>query len=510
MSFALRPYQKDTIVGVFQALEKYNKVCTVAPTGAGKSTIGSAMCQRITNKGGRVLFVAHRNVLVEQFLQRAWSQFLLLGTRYNGKKMSATASVIGTMIQFANKKPPIEGITHIIVDECHHIEANTYQKLLEKYPHAKVIGLTATPFRGNGNGLDFDILLQSVKTLDLVKKEFLVGTRTFEGSTPDVDKFEIDKKKGDFQESYMAKEFNDTSIKEGVLDNYLLHAKGKKAICFNVNVAHSKAMCDLFNKAGIPSAHLDGTSDDAERKTVLKDFASGKILVLHNVELFTEGFDIPDTACVILNRATLSLGLYVQMVGRGLRPDTLSGKKHCIVLDHGGNTIRHGYVEYFDMLPFRVGKDYNIKEEKEKASKVKMVTCGCCGMVQEVSKENPKCANDNCDEILYVPTQRSNKVIQDVVDYNEITPITASLLRITGDILQSKKNKLLPFEIRAYSKFWKLGEEWAIDYLLKTSGLPNNTPNRKKALTSLKLLEIDFGKENINALCEELKIDCFY
>jgi superfamily II DNA or RNA helicase len=130
---------------------------------------------------------------------------------------------------------------------------------------------------------------------------------------------------------------------KGAIDKYKKFAPGKKALCFNSNVEHSRAMTAEFNFAGISSRHIDGKTPDHTRAKILSDFAKGEFLVLNNCGVLTTGYDEPSIECIIINRATLSLSLFLQMVGRGSRP--YSGKDKFIILDMGSNIFRHGWYE---------------------------------------------------------------------------------------------------------------------------------------------------------------------
>jgi len=206
----------------------------------------------------------------------------------------------------------------IFIDEAHRSKANTYKKVIEGYPNAIIVGLTATPFRADGQGLGdvYEDIVHPVKIRKLIEIGSLVPTKVFT-ALESVDMSDVRIIHGEYDNIEMQNRFTDSRVTSGVVQNYLKNAAGKKTICFNVNVEHSIEMNEIFNSHGIPSAHLDGTTDKAIRDQIVRDFSKGKYQILNNVGLFTEGFDVPDTECVILNRATKSIGLYVQMVGRG-------------------------------------------------------------------------------------------------------------------------------------------------------------------------------------------------
>lgn len=389
---SLRDYQLRGIRMLNESIKAgHRKICWVFPTGAGKSTVTSAYVLKCVEHQKRVLFFVHSKELVQQFAERLYKQFgILSGVIMAGVQPRRHLPVQVASVQtLVRRELPEADI--IFIDETHRAKASSYRKILENYPNAIVVGLTATPFRGDGKGLSdiFETIVHPIKIRELIERKFLVSTEVYVSKeAPDLTG--VKTVRGDFDQAQLMERFSDTSVAKGVLDNYQKHAAGKKAIVFNLNVEHSKEMNSLFNEAGISSAHLDGTTPKAERERIVQDFAKGKYMVLHNIGVFTEGFDIPDTEVVILNRATQSKGLYVQMVGRGLRPvweadysDWKKGesgylKPHCIVLDHGGNTIRHGFVEDYDGVPFSLEGIPKKKKKDEGDEEEKVKICPNC------------------------------------------------------------------------------------------------------------------------------------
>ena len=395
----LRDYQANGVKMLNDAIRSgYKRICWVFPTGAGKSSVSSYYVKKCVQAGKRVLFFVHSKELVVQFGQRLSKQFhlnsgIIMSGVSPARHLPVQVASIQTLVRRAY--PPAD---IVFIDEAHRSKANTYQKVIKHYKNAIIVGLTATPFRGDGKGLGdiFETIVHPVRIRDLIEKKYLVPTKVF-ASANAADMEGVKVKRGDYDIAQMQQRFTDGTVTKGVIDNYLQHANGKKAIAFNVNIEHSKEMSDLFNAAGIPSAHLDGTTDKRLRDRIVKDFAKGKYKVLNNVSLFTEGYDVPDIECVIINRATRSLGLYVQIVGRGLRPS--QSKDHCIVLDHGDNTIRHGFVEDYDGIPFDLdGIKSNKRGKKDGRKIVKTKVCETCWNVN--AKRAKVCKH--CDTVFPV------------------------------------------------------------------------------------------------------------
>lgn len=389
----LRDYQIRGIEQLNDAIKLGNKrICWVFPTGAGKSTIASSYVKMCVNARKKVLFFVHSKELVVQFAQRLYKQFgidsgIIMAGVKPSRQLPVQVASVQTLVRRQLPKADI-----IFIDEAHRSKAKTYQKVIDNYPNAIIVGLTATPFRTDGQGLGdiFETIVHPVKIRELIQKGFLVPTKVYT-SAQGVDMSGVKTIRGEYDNQEMMVRFSDNKVTSGVIQNYLKHANGKKAIAFNVNVQHSIEMNALFNKQGIASAHLDGTTDKKTRERIVRDFSKGKYQVLQNVGLFIEGFDVPDTECVILNHATSSLGRYVQEVGRGLRP--AKGKDNCTVLDHGDNTIRHGFVEDYDGLPFTLeGVDLKSKSKKKREAKTKV--CDNCFAVNPNNQRNCRECNE--------------------------------------------------------------------------------------------------------------------
>ena len=376
----LRDYQKQCKSELYVAFkEGWKRILVCVPTGGGKSTIFSSFVKDCLRWEKKVLFMVHSKELVNQFSDRLKDQFgiysstIMAGVKPDYTSPAQVASVQSLVRREIPFTPDV-----IIVDECHRSKAKTYTKIIERFPDARIVGLTATPFRGDGKGLSdvYDKIIHPIKIKQLIELGHLVGTKVY-APQESVDMTGVDTVRGDYDKKEMANRFGDSGITMGVVENYQKYCSGKKAIVFNVNVELSKEMCEKFKDAGIKAAHLDGATKDKERERVVKAFSKGEYDVLCNVMLFTEGFDVPDTEVVILNRATKSLGVFVQMVGRGLRP--ANNKSHCIVLDHGGNTLEHGFVEDYDSVVFSL-KDKPKKKGKKKVTK----KCPKCFVVNRI------------------------------------------------------------------------------------------------------------------------------
>lgn len=231
----------------------------------------------------------------------------------------------------------------VAVDEAHHVMAASYQSVLQTFPSAAVIGVTATPFRHDGQGLApvFDTLLRGPSVRTLVEQSYLVKPdirRAKPRWTVDTSGLLRNSLTGDYSSRPLATRA--LRVTGDVVRNFKNAAGTRSAIVYAVNLEHSKDLAAQFVAAGYAAEHVGGNTSKPERDAIMARFRSGETQVLCNVEIVTEGFDVPEVGAIVLVRPTLSLALYLQMVGRGLRPS--AGKSDCIILDHASNTERHG------------------------------------------------------------------------------------------------------------------------------------------------------------------------
>ncbi len=232
----------------------------------------------------------------------------------------------------------------IIVHNCHHATANSYRKIYEAYPNAHHIGVSATPTRTNGEGFKdiFDTLVQGPSVRQLIQNGYLVQPKLFARPL----NFDLSKVKvtaGDYNEKALMEAMEQSFTYGDLVKTWHEKAEGKKTVVFAININHSKHIVDIYRQAGIKAEHLDAETDSRDRKTIIDKFRAGEITVLSNVNIVTEGFDLPDIECIQLVRPTKSLTLYLQMVGRGLRP--ADGKEQAIVLDHSNSVFTFGFPE---------------------------------------------------------------------------------------------------------------------------------------------------------------------
>lgn len=316
----------------------------VAPTGAGKTVMFSLITKGAADKGNIVWIATHRNEILTQISKTLKRCDVGHGIIAQGMVPNAGAKVqvasIGTLSKRLGKFPKPD---LIIVDEAHHAVAKSWNNLFAYAGKTKVLGVTATPERLDGRGLGdvFDNMIVGPSVQWLIDNRFLAKPIYY---TTDhvLDFSQVRKIAGDFSKSELDQMMNRPSITGDVIKHYRFHLGGRTAVAFCVSIAHAQAVTDSFIAAGIPSAVIEGSMSDSERSNVIGDLASKKIKVLTSCELISEGFDLPSVNGAMLLRPTESLAMYLQQVGRALRPK--EDGSEAIILDHVGN-FRHGPAE---------------------------------------------------------------------------------------------------------------------------------------------------------------------
>jgi superfamily II DNA or RNA helicase len=278
----------------------------------------------------------------------------------------------------------------LVIDECHHAPARTYQKIIEAYPDAVLLGLTATPCRGDGRGLGgiFDTIIECPQVAELIKQKHLVKTRVYAPAEPNLKGVKV--QAGDYVENQLADRMDQPKLIGDIVTHWHKYGERRKTVCFAVNVAHSVHLRDEFIRSGVKAEHIDGGTPKAERDASLARLASGEIDIVTNCMVLTEGWDMPEVGCCILARPTKKMGLYRQMIGRVLRP--ADGKPDAIILDHSGAVFRHGFAE--DRIEWTLDPDLpaqNRKHAKRSEHGGRLVECSQCATIRIGGEPCPNC-----------------------------------------------------------------------------------------------------------------------
>lgn len=428
----LRPYQRNFIDAVrAEFLQNHKRVVGVAPCGAGKTIMTGWMIKESLRRDKRSIFFVHRHELIEQTAKTFAALDIPFGIISSGFKMQPEIPVqIASVQTLARRVDCLTEPDFLICDECHHILANTYKKILDAFPRAYLLGVTATPQRMGGITL-YDIFSSMVQSLSVDELINLGNLTRFNYFAPaiGVDLHNVRVKFGEFNNDDLERVMDDKKIIGGIVDNYRKLASDKSAICYCVNVKHSKSVADAFARAGIPAAHCDGETPKQTRAAIVEDFRRGKLKVLCNAELFGEGFDVPRCQAVILARPTQSLTLYIQQAMRSMRPDPDDPNKVAIIIDHVQNYLRHGLPnENHDW-----SLEPNFAEEKKRKPRLcpncnsvvpyKIKFCPRCGYQFPVADKNVIDTDEHSGELVQLDVQtQKNKASEPVIKHSFTKP----------------------------------------------------------------------------------------
>lgn len=343
MTFGLRDYQEQGRRDIREAIKSgARSVLYQLPTGGGKTALTAHMAGESSRRASwRVWFLVHRKELIDQSIRTFNDVSIPHGVIAAGYQPDRRPLVqIGSVQTIGRRLDRLDPPDLIIWDEAHHIAAGTWSEIYQAFPNALHIGLSATPERLDGAGLGrwFGALICGPTTGELIAEGWLAPYRLY--APNHVDLSGVHTKLGDFAKGEIAAKMDKPTITGDAIEHYRRLCPGRRAIVFCCSIEHSQHVVAQFLDAGIAAEHVDGTTDPARRKLAMQKFAAGETLVLSNVELFGEGVDVPAIEAAILLRPTQSLALYLQQVGRALRP--APGKDHAVILDHAGNSYLHG------------------------------------------------------------------------------------------------------------------------------------------------------------------------
>ncbi len=342
----LRPRQVAAVEAVREAYRRgKRRVLLVSPTGTGKTEMYLSIVHSALARGNKVLVLASQEELIEQpgrKLEAAGQDFGVLQADHWRLRPGLPLQLASVQTLARRGARPEAAV--VICDEAHLFVAETFRKIVADYPKAVILGLTATPRRLDGRGLGelFEELVIATTIEKEIADGFLVPVRTIAPFVPDLSEIEV--ARGDFARGKAARFMEKSVIVGDVVKTWKERAEGRTTIGFACDIAHSEKMVAACREAGINAAHVDGSASRAERARLLADLASGQLDFLWNAQLLTLGIDVPRVSCIVMARPTLSETVYLQEGGRGLRP--FPGKADLLLLDHAGNCLRHGLIEW--------------------------------------------------------------------------------------------------------------------------------------------------------------------
>lgn len=417
----LRDYQIQLILDIHSAWRHgYKRPCAVMPCGAGKSLTAAEISKRTTANGKRVLFLVHRQELCEQIFDTF--------TAYGVDMALCEVGMVQTISRRLSRQPPP---SLIITDENHHCLAASYRKIYDFFPDTYCIGFTATPIRLNGGGLGEvnDILITGPSVRELISRDCLSDFDYY--APPVADLSGLRSRAGDYSTEDVEKILNKPKIYGDVVGYYKQLADGKQAVCYCAGITSSRNMAETFSENGISAAHIDGETPKAERAETIEKFRCGELKILCNVDLISEGFDVPDCAAVILLRPTKSLTLYIQQSMRCMR---YKPGKRALIIDHVGNVHRFGLPDQ----EFEWSLDPKPQSKREKTdADFKIRQCPECFCTHLTAAVCPNCG--------YVYPARKRTV-------EEVKAARLALITETVKKYQKPSECRTREELRAYAK----------------------------------------------------------
>lgn len=339
----LRPYQIASIDCIRKEFEKgKTKVLLKLSTGAGKTTIFCKIIKTSSERGKKSIVVVRGRKLVDQASQRLIREGVehgvLMSSHWNYRPhLPIQVCSIDTLI--SRKLKPEADL--IIIDEAHLAVSDGYINFLTQYKNAFIIAVTATPYLDKSIRHIADTVISPITMQELIDEKYLVPFRYFSPSEPNLDDVKISSSTKDYVNGQLEIAMSSGNLTGKVVEHWLNLAKDRPTLCFAVNIHHSRILVERFKSAGISAEHCDADSSDHEREAIVRRLENGTTKIVSNVGIFCTGIDIPSVGAIILARPTKSKNLYIQQVGRGTR--IFPGKDNCILLDHSGNILRHGF-----------------------------------------------------------------------------------------------------------------------------------------------------------------------
>jgi DNA repair protein RadD len=339
---ALRDYQNTAVERVRSSYSGGSRrVLMVMPTGAGKTVTFAYVIASAAKRERDILILAHRAELLDQIsaaLNLAGVAYGVIAPGYPDCDAPVQIASVATLARRLDRWR--DRFDFIVVDEAHHSVSPTWANVLASQPAAHILGVTATPERLDGRGLKeiFGELVEGPTTAELIAQKWLSPFVAYEPiSAPNLSGARM--RAGDYAVEDIREAMGGVVIGSAV-DEYHKRLLDRPTVAFCVDVEHSMAVAERFRAAGVKAAHVDGETSARERRAAIAALGDGSLQVLCNCGLISEGVDVPAIVGAILLRPTASLALYLQQVGRALRP--APGKNCAVILDFAGNVARHG------------------------------------------------------------------------------------------------------------------------------------------------------------------------
>ncbi len=385
MSVELRSYQTDSVQGVRASYRAGRRApLLVLPTGAGKTVTFSYIAHGVQCRGKRVLILAHRRELIRQASRKLADAGVPHGVIAPGFTGTSDLVQVASVQTLARRIETLPSFDLVVIDEAHHAIAGQYARIIAAQPNARLLGVTATPERLDGRGLGihaggcFDDMVLGPSVADLIAQGYLTPARVYApAEKPNLSG--VRTKGGDFDVKQLEERVNVATITGDVVAHYGRFAAGLPTIAFCITVQHAQDVAASLRAAGWRAVCGHGGMSPRDRDSAINGLATGDVQILTTCDLVSEGLDVPAVSAAILLRPTKSLGLYLQQVGRGLRP--APGKQHLVVLDHAGCTAVHDMPD--------APRDWSLAGRPKANAEPSTMQCPECLAVQRLAR---KCA----------------------------------------------------------------------------------------------------------------------
>lgn len=380
-------------------MRKHRRVLFVLPTGGGKTVTFSYITYCAIAKGSRIYILVHRAEIVRQ-ISATLSMFdIKHGLIQPGRTPTSDMVQVG-MVQTASRRlDRLSAPDMIVFDEAHHAVTGAYVTIAERWPNAKILGVTATPERLDGQGLraQFDEIVQGPTTAWLIQNGFLADYDYYAPKI-EIDLSGVRTRMGDFDLSQLAEVVDTPKITGCALEHYMNFMPQKPAIAFCVTVAHAEHTAAMFSNAGIPSMSIDGSMSAGEREKRVLGLKSGSVKVLTSCDLVSEGFDVPALQGAIMLRPSKSLSMIMQQWGRCLRLKEDGSK--AVILDHVGHLDKFG-------MP-KTPRNWSLDSKKRKAEISGVRQCKLCfkAYTPEEIEAGVRCDDSSLPECLFSTSEK--------------------------------------------------------------------------------------------------------
>ncbi len=392
--YQLRDYQTRAIADIRRDLTEVDRTLAIMATGTGKTATFLSWLDECLAAGelGRALVIAHRRELIHQPIDRMADHFPALAPLSGivmADRNDVSARVIVATVQTLAAKGRMDAIlahgpiTHVVIDECHHTTAATYRKVIDQLPAAKVLGVTATPLRADGDGLSrvFERVSVRLPISAAIRAGALVPFDALGVQLP-ISLAGLKETADGWEAEPLGNLLSAANVLEIVIDHWRQFAQGRQTIAFTASVAQAAATAAAFETAGVKAAFVSGATPTAERDDILRRYGRGDLQLVANCQVLVEGFDAPATSAVLMICPTKSDLAYVQKLGRGLR--TSDGKSDCRVIDFAPLEDRD-VIMAGDVL----GKPRDVRKAEAKAARSGVMCAIGVDMMGEAATIDP-------------------------------------------------------------------------------------------------------------------------